>query len=114
MLLTPDDVRSTAVIEYRRENLKQLASLSASAPEAMNAFQALNTAIFQDGALDAKTKELIAVAVGISKECPYCIDAHSRNARRAGASAGELAEAALVAAAIGAGAAVTHATHSFE
>jgi AhpD family alkylhydroperoxidase len=58
-----------------------------------------------------KYKELIAVGVALTTQCPYCIDIHNGNARRAGASDAELVEAALVAASLRAGAAVTHATH---
>lgn len=48
----------------------------------------------------------------MTTQCPYCIEIHTRNARRAGATDAELAEAAIVAAALRAGAAVTHATHA--
>jgi AhpD family alkylhydroperoxidase len=60
-----------------------------------------------------KYKERIAVAVALTTQCPYCIDIHSGNARKSGATDAELAEAAMVAAALRAGAAVTHATHAF-
>jgi AhpD family alkylhydroperoxidase len=54
-----------------------------------------------------KSKELIAVAVALTTQCPYCIDVHSGNARKAGATG-----AAMVASSLRAGAAVTHATHA--
>ncbi|MEO0587518.1 MAG: carboxymuconolactone decarboxylase family protein [Planctomycetota bacterium] len=101
------------MIDYTRDNLKQLKTIGTAAPAGMQGFQALNSGAFGDGAIDAKTKELIAVAVAIAKECPYCMDIHGSKAREAGATDAELAEAALVAAAIGAGAAMTHATHVF-
>ncbi len=82
------------------------------APEGMAAFDALNAAVFKDGALSVKVKELIAVAVALSTQCPYCIDVHARKAKAAGCSDAELAEAGLVAAALKAGGAVTHATHT--
>ena len=59
-----------------------------------------------------KYKELIAVAVALTTQCPYCIDIHTGNARKAGATETELGEAAMIAAALRAGAAVTHATHA--
>ena len=80
-------------------------------PDATKAFQAFGKAVFADGALPAKTKELIAVAVAHVTQCPYCIEIHLQNAKRAGATEQELAEAAMVAAALRAGAAVTPATH---
>ena len=61
-----------------------------------------------------KYKELIAVAVAVTTQCAYCIDLHAIAARRAGASEAELAEATMVAAALRAGGAVTHATHALS
>jgi AhpD family alkylhydroperoxidase len=54
---------------------------------------------------------LIAIAVAMTTQCPYCIEIHAANARRAGATEAEMVEAALVASSLRAGAAVTHATH---
>jgi AhpD family alkylhydroperoxidase len=97
---------------YDMKNLGKLKVLSAAAPEAMTAFWAFDAAVFKDGALSAKVKELMAVAVAVTTQCPYCIEVHTKNARAAGATDAELAEAALVSAAIRAGGAVTHATHA--
>ena len=80
------------------------------APDVEAAFQQFGRAVFQDGALPAKTKELIAVAVAHATQCPYCIVAHTRAARRAGASPEEVMEAIWVAAEMRAGAAFAHAT----
>jgi AhpD family alkylhydroperoxidase len=57
---------------------------------------------------------LIAVAVAVTTQCPYCVDIHANNARKAGATEAELAEAAIVAAALRAGGAVTHAAHTLS
>jgi AhpD family alkylhydroperoxidase len=65
-----------------------------------------------EGAIPVKYEELIAVAVALTTQCPYCIEIHTGNARKAGATDAELTEAAMVAAALRAGAAVTHATHA--
>ena len=67
-----------------------------------------------DGAIDGKTKQLLAVAVALTTQCPYCIELHTQAARDAGASDEELSETAVVAAAIRAGGAITHATHMFS
>ncbi len=56
----------------------------------------------------------MAVAVALTTQCPFCIELHTKAAREAGANDAQLTEAALVAAAIRAGGAVTHATHVFE
>jgi len=97
---------------YDMKNFAKLKNLQALSPEIMNAFFAFDGAVFKDGAISLKYKELIAVAVAVTTQCPYCIEAHAKRAKEAGASEEELAEATLVAAAIRAGGAVTHATHT--
>jgi len=97
---------------YNRENLARLKTMDKLAPEVMKAFWAFDKAAVADGAIPVKYKELIAVAVALTTQCPYCIEIHNGNARRAGATDAEIAEAAMVAAALRAGAAVTHATHA--
>ena len=97
---------------YTKENLTRIKKLNDLAPEVMKAFWAFDKAAVADGVIPVKFKELIAVAVALTTQCPYCIDIHSGNARRAGATDAEIAEAAMVAAALRAGAAVTHAAHA--
>jgi AhpD family alkylhydroperoxidase len=80
------------------------------APEIQAAFEALGRQVFVDGALSAKTKQLIAVAVAHVTQCPYCIRGHTKAARRAGATPQELMEAVWVAAEMRAGGAYAHAT----
>ena len=98
---------------YDMKNISQLKKLRELAPAAMKAFGDLNTAVMADGAVPVKYKELIAVAVALTTQCPYCIEIHTKKAREAGATDEELAETALVSAALRAGGAVTHATHMF-
>ena len=97
---------------YSKENLTRLKKMESLAPQVMKAFWAFDKAAVADGAIPVKYKELIAVAVALATQCPYCIDIHSGNARKAGATDAELAEAAMVATALRAGGAVTHATHA--
>jgi len=97
---------------YDPANMKKFKALRELAPEPMAAFDALNAAVFKDGALTVKVKELIAVAVAVTTQCPYCIDAHAKKAKAAGATEAELTEATMVAAALRAGGAVTHGTHA--
>ena len=97
---------------YNKENLSKLKRMDNLAPQVMKAFWAFDQAAVADGAIPVKYKELIAVAVALTTQCPYCIDIHSGNARKAGATEAELAEAAMVAASLRAGAALTHATHT--
>ena len=97
---------------YNKENLAKLKTMDSLAPQVMKAFWAFDKAAVADGVIPVKYKELIAVAVALTTQCPYCIDIHSGNARKAGATEAEMVEAAMIAAALRAGAAVTHATHA--
>lgn len=99
---------------YKKENLAKLKKMDSLAPELMKAFWAFDKAAVAEGAIPVKYKELIAIAVALTTQCPYCIEIHTANARKAGATETEIAEAAMVAAALRAGAAVTHATHALE
>ncbi|MFM8274979.1 MAG: carboxymuconolactone decarboxylase family protein [Gemmata sp.] len=99
---------------YDPAKMKKLKSMRELAPEGMAAFDALNAAVFKDGALTVKVKELIAVAVAVTTQCPYCIDAHVKKAKAAGCTEAELTEATLVAAALRAGGAVTHGAHAIS
>jgi AhpD family alkylhydroperoxidase len=96
---------------YDMANLKKLAPLGAAAPAAMAAFQALDKAALADGVIPQKYKELMAIAVALTTQCPYCLEVHRKAAEAAGATREELAEASFVAVALRAGAAFTHASH---
>lgn len=82
------------------------------APEIEAAFDAFSKRVFADGALPAKMKQIIAVAVAHVTQCPYCIRAHTKLALRQGASEAELMEAIWVAAEMRAGGAYSHAALS--
>jgi AhpD family alkylhydroperoxidase len=97
---------------YDKQNLKKLKNFGELAPAAFQAFVAFDKAALADGAIPVKYKELMAVAVALTTQCPYCIDLHAASARKAGATEAELTETTLVAAALRAGAAMTHGTHA--
>lgn len=78
------------------------------APGIHDAFVAFKDAVFAEGALPVVTKELIAVAVAHTTQCPYCIRSHTRQARRRGASDEQIMEAIWVAAEMRAGGAYAH------
>jgi len=80
------------------------------APGIHDAFEAFSHAVFADGALPEKTKQLIAVAVAHTTQCPYCITGHTKLATRKGASPQEIMEAIWVAAEMRAGGAYAHST----
>jgi AhpD family alkylhydroperoxidase len=102
---------------YQKTSVKQLRRLKAGSPNAGETVSAMNTFMAKavaDGALPAKTKELIAIAVAHATKCPYCIDHHVKAAKKAGATEPEISEAVLVAIALSAGAAFTHAGMAYE
>jgi AhpD family alkylhydroperoxidase len=78
------------------------------APKPLEAFRAFSAAVFADGALPGKTKQLIAVAVAHVTQCPYCIRGHTQSALKAGATEQEIMEAIWVAAEMRAGGAYAH------
>jgi len=91
--------------EATREISEKRAAL---APEISDAFRTFGKAVFKDGALPEKTKQLIAVAVAHVTQCPYCIHGHTALAMRKGASKEEIMEAIWVASEMRAGAAYAH------
>ncbi|WP_182346390.1 carboxymuconolactone decarboxylase family protein [Tomitella gaofuii] len=84
------------------------------APKPAEAFAAFSKAVFAEGALDEKTKQLIAVAVAHVTQCPYCIKGHTKVAHRKGASPQEVMEAVWVAAEMRAGGAYAHSTLALD
>ena len=78
------------------------------APKPAEAFKAFSQSVFAEGALPAKTKQLIAVAVAHVTQCPYCIRGHTKSALQKGATPEEIMEAIWVAAEMRAGGAYAH------
>lgn len=95
---------------YHNENdLKLLGEMKKLAPQEFTAWVNLDGIVGrEDGAIPRKYRELIAVAVACTTQCPYCIEVHSKAAKAAGASREELVEASFLAAALRAGGAATH------
>lgn len=77
-------------------------------PDTSAAFEAFSKQVFAEGALDEKTKQLIAVAVAHVTQCPYCIEGHTKQASRKGATDEQIMEAIWVAAEMRAGGAYAH------
>lgn len=67
-------------------------ALRRAIPEVYEGFKELHSAAFRDGALDRKTKELIALAMAVNAHCDGCMASHARGAARAGATEAEVAE----------------------
>lgn len=85
-------------------------------PDMLKGFQQFDAAVFAEEGpeIPLKYRELMAVAVGLTTQCVYCIEAHSKNAVKAGATQQELAETSWVAAAIRAGGAFAHGRLAFK
>ncbi|GGB97638.1 carboxymuconolactone decarboxylase family protein [Pseudoduganella buxea] len=91
------------------EDLSLARDLAQLAPVEAKAFLGLKGATERaDGAIPDKYRELMSIAVALTTQCAYCIDAHAKNAVKAGATREEIAETAFIAAALRAGAAVGH------
>ena len=96
---------------YDMNHLKKLKKFGELHPAGWKGFQEFDAAAMADGAIPVKYKELMAIAVALTTQCPYCIVIHAKKAKAAGCSEAEIAEAVMVAAALRAGGAITHGTH---
>jgi AhpD family alkylhydroperoxidase len=93
---------------YIKDSAKQYKKLREMAPDAMKGFLEFDRAVFKDGAIPSKTKELMAITAAHVTQCPWCIEAHVTRAKDKGCTDQEIAEAVWVAAAMRAGAAYSH------
>lgn len=90
-------------------DLTRISELQRLAPEEFGAWEALQNIVGKtDGAIPVKYRELIAMAVALTTQCPYCLDVHTKAAKIAGVTREELAETIFIASALRAGAAGTH------
>lgn len=101
---------------YHHENdLKWMREMRKLAPDDFNAWLGLNNIIGREnGAIPKKYRELIAIAVSATTQCPYCMEAHAKAAHAAGATREEVVEMSLIATALRAGSAATHGTMALK
>lgn len=99
---------------YKPEHLKRFGEISKGAPELGDAFFSYYDAAFEDGALSAREKALIALAVAHTVQCPYCIDAYTEESLAKGADLEQMTEAVHVACAIRGGASLVHGLQMME
>jgi len=104
-------VTHKAILDELRQPTKDLHD---HIPGVFDGYRALASAALGDGALDAKTKELIALAIAVTKQCDGCMASHARSAARRGATAEEVAEALGVAILMNGGPGIVHAPRAFE
>jgi len=94
--------------EYRSELMTRIGEIAKASPETVKGYQQLSAAGKQTNQLDAKTRELIALAVAVTTRCDGCIAVHAKAATDNGATKGEIAAALGVAVALNAGAALVY------
>nr|WP_246570934.1 carboxymuconolactone decarboxylase family protein [Bradyrhizobium liaoningense] len=99
---------------YRHQLVAGVGELSKLSPDTVRGYTTLAGAGTKTCRLDAKTRELIALAVAVSLRCDGCITIHAHNARKIGVSSDELAEALGVAVSINAGAAFVYSTRTLD
>ncbi len=93
---------------YSAHDLPRFGEIGNNAPALAKKFFDWYSAVFADGALTAREKSLIALAVAHAVQCPYCIDAYATDALEKGADLDQMTEAVHVAAAIRGGASLVH------
>src|SRR6478609_9136460 len=100
--------------EITRHISANLKKLRADIPDTMKGFAVLAQAATRDGALDTKTKELIALALGVAAHCDGCIRFHMQALMKAGASRAEITEALAMAVYMGGGPSVMYAAEAMS
>lgn len=98
----------TSVQEFFKEFMQTNQKIAKHIPDTFKSFMGLHESVIKDGALSKKQKELIAVAIGVSKRCKPCIYLHTQAAVQEGATAAEIFEAATVSVLMGGGPSFTH------
>jgi AhpD family alkylhydroperoxidase len=99
----------TNVTGPMRSDFSYYPSLAKLAPPEAESFDAFHSATErEDGLIPSKYRQLIALGVALTTQCPLCVENHAAKAREAGASKEELAELIMIAAAVRAGGSVTH------
>lgn len=93
---------------YNPKDLPKFGEMSEGAPELWKKFNEWYGAVFEEGALSAREKSLIALAVAHAVQCPYCIDAYTQDSLEKGADLEQMTEAVHVASAIRGGASLVH------
>jgi AhpD family alkylhydroperoxidase len=100
--------------EYRDQVNAAIKEMSAATPDVVRAYIGLNSANAKSTRLDAKTRELIALAVAVTLRCDGCINAHTDAAIKAGAAKEEIVDALGVAIMVNAGAAMVYSARTID
>jgi AhpD family alkylhydroperoxidase len=100
--------------DYRNQILARIGEIGKLSPDTVKGYAALGGAGAKTGHLDAKTRELIALAVAITLRCDGCISVHTAAAKKLGASKEEISEALGVGISVNAGAALVYSTRTLD
>lgn len=100
--------------DYMKSLSAQIRHLRVGAPDVMKNFSGMAQASLKTNALDTKTKELIALAIGVATRCDDCIAFHTKAAIEQGATREEVMETLGLAIYMGAGPSVMYASHAVE
>lgn len=101
-------------VAYRKELMGRIGDIAAITPDTVKGYQTLSGAAEKTGRLDAKTRELISLAVAVTTRCDGCITVHSAEALKQGATREEIADALGVAIAMNAGAALVYSARAMD
>jgi AhpD family alkylhydroperoxidase len=100
--------------KYRQQIAAGIAEIAKTAPDLVRGYRMLTTSRAKSGALDAKTRELVALAVAVTVRCDGCIVTHVEEARKHGATADEITDALGVAVMVNAGAALIYSMRTLD
>ncbi len=101
-------------VAYRKELMGRIGEIATITPDTVKGYQTLSGAGAKTGRLDAKTRELISLAVAVTTRCDGCITVHTAEALKQGASREEIADALGVAIAMNAGAALVYSARAMD
>jgi AhpD family alkylhydroperoxidase len=115
--MSPEGYQKGAVMSYGTDVEQEIRGLTRdlrhTIPAVYEGYRQLHLAAVAPGALDSKTKELIALAIAVTKQCDGCIAAHAHGAAQQGATEQEVAEALGVAVLLNGGPATVHGARAF-
>lgn len=96
------------------DHVKKAKHFESLSDEVADAYYSFKDSVEESEPFDEKTKELLALAASIGQQCSYCIDAHSRKAKKAGATEEEIAKVVQLAAVVGAGARISYGVEALD
>jgi AhpD family alkylhydroperoxidase len=100
--------------QYRKQLATTIAEIAQSSPDVVKGYRTIVGAHASDGAIDPKTRELIALAVAVTLRCDGCITTHVELARKRGATAEEITDALGVAIMVNAGATLVYSARTID